>query len=102
MNPDWVRSLRDQCQQAGVPFLFKQWGEWAPGENVADNTGMIAVASRSLNEEEWVFGHENLSQTDGHIDDESDLYRVGKKKAGRLLDGVEHTEFPKSPAEVAS
>lgn len=26
MHPDWVRSLRDQCQQAGVPFFFKQWG----------------------------------------------------------------------------
>ncbi len=30
MHPDWVRSLRDQCAAAGVPFLFKQWGEWAP------------------------------------------------------------------------
>ncbi|ORU98460.1 DUF5131 family protein, partial [Mycolicibacterium canariasense] len=32
MNPDWARSLRDQCQVAGVPFLFKQWGEWRPVE----------------------------------------------------------------------
>lgn len=30
MNPDWVRSLRDQCQEATVPFFFKSWGEWAP------------------------------------------------------------------------
>lgn len=30
MHPDWVRSLRDQCAAAGVPFHFKQWGEWAP------------------------------------------------------------------------
>jgi len=30
MNPSWVRSLRDQCQAAGVPFFFKQWGEWHP------------------------------------------------------------------------
>ena len=29
MHPDWVRSLRDQCEEAGVPFFFKQWGEWA-------------------------------------------------------------------------
>jgi protein gp37 len=29
-NPSWFRSLRDQCAEAGVPFLFKQWGEWAP------------------------------------------------------------------------
>lgn len=29
MHPDWARSLRDQCVAAGVPFFFKQWGEWA-------------------------------------------------------------------------
>ena len=29
MHPDWARSLRDQCATAGVPFFFKQWGEWA-------------------------------------------------------------------------
>ena len=32
MHPDWARSLRDQCQAAGVPFLFKQWGEYVAGE----------------------------------------------------------------------
>lgn len=26
MDPDWARSLRDQCEAAGVPFFFKQWG----------------------------------------------------------------------------
>ncbi|MCP4934806.1 MAG: phage Gp37/Gp68 family protein, partial [bacterium] len=31
-HPDWFRSLRDQCKEAGVPFLFKQWGEWLPWE----------------------------------------------------------------------
>ena len=30
MHPDWVRSLRDQCQAAGTKFFFKQWGEWIP------------------------------------------------------------------------
>jgi protein gp37 len=30
MNPDWVRSLRDQCQAAEVPFFFKSWGEYMP------------------------------------------------------------------------
>ena len=36
MHPDWARSLRDQCVAAGVPFFFKQWGEWAPGAQKAD------------------------------------------------------------------
>src|SRR5690606_38608206 len=30
MHPDWARGLRDQCKAAGVPFFFKQWGEWGP------------------------------------------------------------------------
>lgn len=30
MHPDWARSLRDECTAAGVPFFFKQWGEWLP------------------------------------------------------------------------
>jgi protein gp37 len=32
VHPDWIRSLRDQCVRAEVPFLFKQWGEWGPLE----------------------------------------------------------------------
>ena len=32
MHPDWARSLRDQCAAAAVPFFFKQWGEWVPGD----------------------------------------------------------------------
>ena len=30
MHLDWVRSIKDQCQEADVPFFFKQWGEYAP------------------------------------------------------------------------
>lgn len=30
MHPDWARALRDQCDAAGVPFFFKQWGNYAP------------------------------------------------------------------------
>lgn len=63
MHPDWARSLRDQCAAAGIPFHFKQWGEWAPG---AANTG----AGDGL------------------------MARVGKKAAGRLLDGVHHDGRP--------
>lgn len=53
MQPHWAREVRDQCLSAGVPFLFKQWGE--------------------TNEK---------------------LVNVGKKAAGRLLDGVEYNGFP--------
>lgn len=64
MHPDWARSIRDQCAAAGVPFFFKQWGEWAPA---MANTGDAG---------------------DGL------MTRVGKHRAGRLLDRREHSEFP--------
>ncbi len=95
MHPDWVTSLRDQCKAAGVPFLFKQWGEWTPGENVERHRGTVATAKWW--DEEWSFHEEDLASTDGHIDDEPDLYRIGKKAAGRLLDGREWNEFPAPP-----
>ena len=54
MHPEWVRSIRDQCVAAGVPFLFKQWGEY-------DENGV----------------------------------KVGKKAAGRMLDGRVWDEYPR-------
>jgi hypothetical protein len=60
-HPDRFRSLRDQCIAAGVPFFFRQWGEWAPGPG------------------------EEPTRT---------LVRVGKRAAGRLLDGRSWDEIP--------
>jgi len=77
MHPDWVRSLRDQCTTAGVPFFFKQWGEWAPNENTTDRRGGV-VDTAHFFDNRWLF----------------DLYRVGKRFTARLLDGVEHNAFP--------
>lgn len=54
-NPNWYRSLRDQCQGAGVPFFFKQWGEYDAG-----------------------------------------LVKIGKKAAGRVLDGRTWDELPEA------
>jgi protein gp37 len=88
-HPQWPRSLRDQCASTGTAFLFKQWGEWAPStpEAAAGNprSGWKALAAHP------------------HVAKAAELYpdagaefvaRVGKKAAGRLLDGVEHSEFP--------
>ncbi|MBB4642324.1 phage Gp37/Gp68 family protein [Rhizorhapis suberifaciens] len=77
IHPEWARSLRDQCAAAEVPFLFKQWGEWLPANQVLDSA-RIAAASRGIT----------------YFDDALYTYRVGKKAAGRLLDGVEHNGFP--------
>jgi protein gp37 len=49
MHPDWARSLRDQCQGAGVPYLFKQWGAHdASGKRVGKGK-----AGRELDERTW-------------------------------------------------
>lgn len=90
MHPEWARGLRDQCSAAGVPFLFTQWGEWAPAESVADDD------ERKL-PERWLRldGTEPApgSGVDFFGGDEV-LYRLGKKAAGRLLDGRTHDGFP--------
>lgn len=90
MHPDWARSLRDQCAAAGVPFLFKQWGEWAPAEAIDDNDDRdlaqrwLALDGREVNPDHGVdFFH-----------GDTPVYRAGKKAAGRLLDGIEHNGFP--------
>jgi protein gp37 len=93
MRPAWVRSIRDQCIAAGVPFFFKQWGVWTPGENVDRQKGIVQTAT--LFDGHWIFSRESLARTDGHVDDQPDLYRVGKKSAGRLLDGREWNEMPR-------
>jgi protein gp37 len=70
-HPDWVRGLRDQCAGAGIPFFFKQWGEWLP----PDQDGAIVRGDQLLNATR-------------------NFMRVGKAKAGRKLDDREWSEFP--------
>lgn len=92
MHPDWARSVRDQCTAADVPFFFKQWGEWTPGENVERQIGNVKTAKRFAGS--WIVSKENLAWSEDHIDDQPDLYRVGKKRAGRILDGRTWDEVP--------
>jgi protein gp37 len=94
MHPAWARALRDQCTAVGVPFFFKQWGEWAPGESVSAPVTRTEQTATWW-DEEWVFGRMTPRQSEEqHRDDEPDLYRVGKHKAGRLLDGREYNDMP--------
>lgn len=98
MHPDWARAIRDQCAAAGVPFFFKQWGAWAPGTHVPPGVNRIDTAHWC---DGWEFGSETKKQAEGgHIDDEPDVYRVGKAVAGRLLDGREHNAMPAPPAQA--
>jgi protein gp37 len=102
MHPDWARLIRNQCIDAGVAFFFKQWGEWTPGEN-ANFTMTRTERVASLWDEDtygkatWDYGTVTPADSvEMHRDDEPDLYRIGKKRAGRKLDGVEHSAFPET------
>lgn len=92
MHPKWARDLRDQCASADVPYLFKQWGEWAPGESIKQLTEVVETA-RLINGD-WQFGSKSLSSNDCSSDPEPDLYRIGKQAAGRHLDGELHDGYP--------
>lgn len=95
MHPEWSRSLRDQCQAAGVPFLFKQWGEWAPHEVVQANCRPSTIVAR-LGYKLHDFTPDLVAKFPGdnpHIIS----WKVGKHQAGRLLDGQLHDGFPARP-----
>lgn len=73
-HPDWFRSLRDQCAAAGIAFHFKQWGAWAPADHDLPS---------ETQENEEIAGRLHWP-----------MHRIGKKAAGRLLDGVQHDGIP--------
>jgi protein gp37 len=93
-HPDWIRSLRDQCELAGVPFFFKQWGEWGPGEaNNGPPLRTERVASWWGNS--WTFGTLTPKQSsETHTDDAPHVYRLGRRATGRMLDGRIHDARP--------
>lgn len=94
MHPDWARSLRDQCATAGVPFFFKQWGEWCPA------TADYGVSGHCMPETgdkfTWIGwdGKTKNPSAHGLVDPVMAIARMGKKQSGRLLDRVEHTCYP--------
>jgi protein gp37 len=93
-HPDWARSLRAQCGEAGAAFFWKQWGEWAPYDIVPGGDlggdvrlGRATILSRG--------GEPN----DGHFRRQRGdtwMHRLGKHLTGRLLDGREYSEFPRA------
>lgn len=100
MHPDWARSLRDQCAASGVAFHFKQWGASCPLRS-----DLVPVPRKDIG---WVakdgrykFECSEDDHTPMYDDDDkfgpgywSQTVRVGKKRAGRLLDGVEWNGYP--------
>lgn len=96
MHPKWVKDLRDQCQQAGVAYHFKQWGEWRPQPRYSTDDRhhlvMVNGMDRGTPWPGW-----GLDQPDAEV-----MERVGKKRAGRELDGRTWDQFPDTkPQEVS-
>lgn len=115
MHPDWVRGLRNQCQAAGVPFFFKSWGDWGPGTWHGDSESDYTIHGPGdiyydLNEmfdvdseehrERWLQRNFYRLSLRSYWCDPLTCYsgecmvRVGKKAAGRLLDGQEWNQYP--------
>jgi protein gp37 len=114
MHPDWARSLRDQCAEAGVPFMFKQWGAWGQYVNEDHYThgGEEKHAHAWVDRDTAISGLCWLDDDDGgwsnwtgdppmiNAEDLAPTVAVmghfGKKAAGRLLDGVLHDAYPEA------
>lgn len=77
MNPEWAESLLAQCQEAGVPFLFKQWGSWA-----------------LVNQVDGVSAKRKIIEVQRQDGSSVQMVNVGKKVAGRVLNNKEWTDFP--------
>ena len=102
MHPDWARSLRDQCEVSGVPFHFKQWGEFS---NCGSHNGLSGTDYTVL-KDGTAYLSAGLSM--GAVRKEHRAHfghfapvmmcRCGKKNAGRLLDGREWNELPGASA----
>lgn len=98
MHPNWVKHIRNQCEDAGVAFFFKQWGEWLPlgyqftNKNIPDSF-FHNLNTRNVKLERITYFDEDMISRDG-----SWYYgaiKTGKKIAGRLLGKREYNEFPK-------
>ncbi len=116
MHPDWTSSLRDQCNAAGVPILFKQWGEWRPISQMSecedralwrsrviakpqeDQANLDDIYGRVCSTESTVMHLDgtvhHLLEPNAFLPGAMTMYRVGKKAAGRQLDGRTWDETP--------
>ena len=115
-HPEWARSIRDQCAAAGVSFFFKQWGEWKPISQMDESEytplyrpNRIAKEYEDQDVINDICGETCTKeilclQLDGHHRNVMDVgawghgamqaFKIGKKAAGRTLDGVTHDGMP--------
>lgn len=94
-HPDWFRSVRDQCKRYGVPYFFKQWGEWAPSADYKGEGTPLLKNRERLDSNGKLHGVHGMmiTPTPPNL---VGMYKVGKKAAGRTLDGQGHNAMPNS------
>lgn len=91
-HPDWFRALRDLCVSSGVPFFFKQWGEWGTVENLkVYKNSQLAIVDPATGD---FFLRNKTYNLLMPVEKSRHMIRAGRKAAGRLLDGKEWNEYP--------
>lgn len=90
-HPDWVRKVRDDCVASGTDFWFKSWGEWAPAPDWNGQQESPWLGKKSLYVDIRGGSHEGYSAM---MHDPAKLCCIGKKAAGRELDGRTWDEMP--------
>jgi protein gp37 len=100
INPSWLRSIRDQCAAAGVPWRFEGWGSWFPSELYDYDTSSPALGGRP---EVYVGPAGQIVRTSSPFDHGcpccvphgyASMVKIGPRRSGRTLDGREHLELP--------
>lgn len=86
-HPTWFGDLREDCLRAEIPFLFKQWGEWAPAYHFPDK-------AKDPNANDCWVGYDGPVKDPTFSLNAFRMLKVGKKTAGRVFKGVTYTQFP--------
>ncbi len=95
MHPAWARNIRDQCVEAEVAFNFKQWGNWIEGHSI---DGFFWY--KDANGEEQNLSGDTWAKIHYWEYEKGMSFKVGKKVAGRRLDGKIWDEYPKEAVPV--
>jgi len=99
MHPDWVENIQIQCKEQGVPFFFKQWGEWQNGSDknkpsfaIFNNGDFIPFTKKDTEayQKKIYLSGDDWNSLNPYV-----IAKTGKKKAGSLLNGKQYKEFPK-------
>lgn len=96
MHSDWVKSLRDQCKNAGVPFFFKSWGEWWPCSQIPDDFDCSKYPVGDIGDDGIFIPPPALEVPFRNGVCSEQTFKVGKKLSGYLIDGQEYRQFPEA------